>query len=199
MANVIDKGDTWDVEYSKEDIILNLHRIIDSQKLDGYDNMMISGAIAFLEQDPCEDCQHNDEECCRLLFEEKMTDDAVSRQADIIKFEGTNMACIGGDEIMKEFEKHAKAEPCEKMISLERAKKQIGRWIGYIDQDMINRICMSLDALPSVQPKANTGRWILHEMQRARECSACKIWMNIDMPRNSFCPNCGADMRGEEE
>jgi len=38
----------------------------------------------------------------------------------------------------------------EKVISLERAKKQIGRWIGYIDQDMINRICMSLDALPPV-------------------------------------------------
>ena len=81
-----------------------------------------------------------------------------SQEADIIKFEGTNMACMGGDEIMKEFEEHAKAESCEKTISLERAKKQIGRWIGYIDQDMINRICMSLDALPSVQP-SRKGHW----------------------------------------
>lgn len=30
-------------------------------------------------------------------------DDAVSRPT-VVKFEGTNMACIGGDEIMKEFE-----------------------------------------------------------------------------------------------
>ena len=31
---------------------------------------------------PCEDCQHNDGECCRLLFEEKMEEDTVNQFRD---------------------------------------------------------------------------------------------------------------------
>lgn len=60
-------------------------------------------------------------------------------------------------------------EPCDDAISLERAKRQIGRWIGYIDQDMINRICMSLDALPSVTQKSES---VTEFADRCRECGA---------------------------
>ena len=35
--------------------------------------------------------------------EQEPCDDAISRPT-VVKFEGTNMACMGGDEIMKEFE-----------------------------------------------------------------------------------------------
>lgn len=46
------------------------------------------------------------------------------------------------------------------------------------------------------------GHWIKHEHPKgvfSRECSVCNVWLVYDMPRNSFCPNCGADMRREEE
>ena len=43
------------------------------------------------------------------------------------------------------------------------------------------------------------GEWVLHEKPYMRECSNCKVWFRFDMPRNSFCPNCGADMRKGKE
>lgn len=39
------------------------------------------------------------------------------------------------------------------------------------------------------------GYWIMHD--RHRECSNCKVWLIKDMPRNSYCPNCGAKMESE--
>lgn len=47
--------------------------------------------------------------------------------------------------------------------------------------------------LPSYQPI--TGHWILHD--KHRECSRCRVWLPKDMPRNSYCPNCGRKMEGE--
>lgn len=42
------------------------------------------------------------------------------------------------------------------------------------------------------------GEWIDHE--KHIECNHCRVWFLKDyLIRKSFCPNCGADMRGEEE
>ena len=47
----------------------------------------------------------------------------------------------------------------------------------------------------SERPK---GEWIDHEKHIA--CNHCRVWFLKDyLIRKSFCPNCGADMRGEEE
>ncbi len=46
--------------------------------------------------------------------------------------------------------------------------------------------------LPTVLQESKVGHWIIHENHR--ECSECKIWLPKDMPRNSYCPNCGRKM-----
>ena len=56
----------------------------------------------------------------------------------------------------------------------------------------------SIHELPPVNPQEpKTGHWIMHK--KHRECSECNVYLPKDMPRNSFCPNCGARMESEEE
>ena len=60
-----------------------------------------------------------------------------------------------------------------------------------------------LKALPPAQSKRKTGYWIEHENADIvegyyvpmYECSCCHIWKNDN---SNYCPDCGADMRGEE-
>ena len=46
--------------------------------------------------------------------------------------------------------------------------------------------------VPSAQPERKTGRWI------DDNCSECGQYVYHGDVRN-FCPNCGADMRGEQD
>lgn len=58
-----------------------------------------------------------------------------------------------------------------------------------------------LERLPSVQER-KTGRWILEDNDfiDVCKCSVCGIveYFNKGWKKFNFCPNCGADMRGEE-
>ena len=64
-------------------------------------------------------------------------------------------------------------------------------------------IINEVEHLPSVQPKAKTGRWIWgveHGYDREHpycKCSECGLGMGHT--EYDFCPNCGADMKGEQE
>lgn len=67
--------------------------------------------------------------------------------------------------------------------------------------DDIERI---IDNVLSVQPERKKGHWVfVHPLQKndngAYICSECKVgnWV-IDPKSYFFCPNCGADMRGEK-
>ena len=66
----------------------------------------------------------------------------------------------------------------------------------------ILRLRRELRGLPSadVAPVVH-ARWILRktDCNRYRECSACNVWLLWNMPRNSYCPNCGAKMDGKGE
>ena len=75
--------------------------------------------------------------------------------------------------------------------------------------DCINGVEEVLRSLPSVQPERKKGEW-LPDNNNAYEmrfiCSCCKesevvptIGFTKYKPLWDFCPNCGADMRGEKD
>ena len=51
-----------------------------------------------------------------------------------------------------------------------------------------------LRALQTAQSERKKGRWI--DRGRISQCSECERFCMIE---TSFCPNCGADMRGERD
>ena len=55
--------------------------------------------------------------------------------------------------------------------------------------------------LPSAQPERKKGKWIetdKHDIyyQPGYKCSVCGV---LTTCHGGYCPNCGADMRGEDE
>lgn len=61
-----------------------------------------------------------------------------------------------------------------------------------------------IDNVPTADVRENVhGKWIIHKdsaivhdrLITNYECSVCRVWSRY---HSNFCPNCGADMRGEE-
>lgn len=75
-----------------------------------------------------------------------------------------------------------------------------GAFFETILRDEAKRV---LEELPSAQPEQRKGKWI-HRGCGIFSCSECdeKIGTNVyaeaETVRFRFCPNCGADMRGDE-
>lgn len=62
-------------------------------------------------------------------------------------------------------------------------------------EDCRNAAESVIDELPTVQPKLRSGEWNkIH--WKAFRCSECN---RISEYNTNFCPNCGADMRGEAD
>lgn len=70
---------------------------------------------------------------------------------------------------------------------------ELNRSIGYLKQ------------LPSAQPEQKRGSWEYVKKRLARggyvDASECSVCHKMIMPhlKPNFCPNCGAEMKGEEE
>ena len=65
---------------------------------------------------------------------------------------------------------------------------------GYIAPHLVRKI---LEQLPSAQPERKKGKWINGVCDQCG--SHAPYWaMASTYYRSSFCPNCGADMRGEQ-
>ena len=83
----------------------------------------------------------------------------------------------------------------------EKTRKYGGDHSGY-DTRMLYEIQDVLEGLPSAQPERKKGTWI--NEGRIIRCNKCKIGyatvkgMKSALTYN-FCPNCGADMRGEQD
>ena len=65
-------------------------------------------------------------------------------------------------------------------------------------ETMIQWCITVLDAQPTVEPERKTGEWITQMFGSWAECSECHELYDIPISLSNFCPNCGADMRGED-
>ena len=103
-------------------------------------------------------------------------------------------------EWLKELKAYREQQLCEDCISREMAMKECYT----IHDDYGERFDVvqleTLEGLPSVTPARAEGKWEYVQYDRPTvgnyHCSLCKFISNADY---HFCPNCGADMRGEEE
>ena len=80
-------------------------------------------------------------------------------------------------------------QPCDDAISRQAAIDAVTKYCTQYD---LRDLLADVEMLYSITPSEKVGRWIMHENHR--ECSHCNVWLQKDMPRNSYCPNCGAKM-----
>ena len=79
---------------------------------------------------------------------------------------------------------------------IERSEVLKQLWLNHKDVVYIdkNECARRIEAIPSARPK---GKWIYQFRDSENEeyrCSVCGFPQEI---KQNFCPNCGADMRGE--
>ena len=112
--------------------------------------------------------------------------DLISRQSALAEFKD------GRDvyDIMESIEELPSAEP-----PYQYSKAYVEQIRGERDilQDMVDNMA---------EPK--TGEWVNRERCQVDEdayevatCSECGAEITIEYPHDNYCPNCGADMRGE--
>jgi len=75
---------------------------------------------------------------------------------------------------------------------------------GYINalnmpKDDYNGIMEYIDEVPSAQPERKTGKWI-YNSPVTMKCDQCGLVIkDWDWNRFKYCPNCMAEMRGEQD
>lgn len=60
--------------------------------------------------------------------------------------------------------------------------------------------------MPTIEPERKKGKWIKHSIGHEHtpwgfDCSECGEWLVVGeeiVKKYNYCPNCGADMRGEQ-
>lgn len=117
--------------------------------------------------------------------EEKMHDrttgDLISRQAAVEEL--WKALYDYEDKTEKQFQESDELDVCD--------------WIQHriFVQNMSDIDRQVIQTLPSAQPERKTGKWTMNERQIYWRCNQCN---RLSMYRTNFCPDCGADMRGEQ-
>ena len=89
-------------------------------------------------------------------------------------------------------------------IELINKLRQEAEWEAYLQPNSANEtpklLSEAADVIEKLSKERKKGKWIdlntSTTMYMPRyKCSICDGWAN----KSNFCPNCGADMRGEED
>lgn len=91
----------------------------------------------------------------------------------------------------------------DECLELAEARRNWGTGEGQAEIRGIDAVMCALHDLPPAQPERKTGKWIFVRGEEAGnalyECSACgKGDIHAPEVKVSYCWNCGADMRGEQ-
>ena len=72
-----------------------------------------------------------------------------------------------------------------------------------------DEICKALERLPSAEPGRKKGEWNTHDVVKIlasgkvldgfMQCTVCGCIFDDHSTEYYYCPNCGADCRGEED
>jgi hypothetical protein len=93
-----------------------------------------------------------------------------------------------------------KGEPMSDLISrqaaIERIESESRTW-G--DEYGITDVLCDLDDLPSAEPQKMKGKWIDKSGGIEGAWNYCSVCGEQAIDLYDFCPNCGADMRGEQD
>ena len=78
-----------------------------------------------------------------------------------------------------------------------------GVGISSVACDLQEEAIRSIENLPFAEPERKKGKWICLQRHH-HKCSVCGNFLdfrgvNAGRGDANFCPNCGADMRGEEK
>lgn len=88
------------------------------------------------------------------------------------------------------------AEPCDDAISRKDAVFALNDAQVEYDENYkgLGKAKEIIDNLPPIQPIRPKGKW-MNVLEDIYHCNLCK---KSHCFKTNFCPNCGADMRGEE-
>lgn len=90
----------------------------------------------------------------------------------------------------------AEQEPCEDTISRQAMLEYQHCLYGKMSNRENHKLWKFITDLPSVTPTRKVGKWIKNNIGGAKVCSVCNAHMGLSVFK--FCPNCGAEMEGEE-
>ena len=72
----------------------------------------------------------------------------------------------------------------------------------HLDDSGMAAAMNAINDMPTIEPERKCGKWIEHNPHKwglgiVFECSECGE--KIDCETSNFCPNCGADMREDQD
>lgn len=98
-----------------------------------------------------------------------------------------------------------------RLIDVDNLIDDCKRYLATLNPDRDGKECTRIHWLigvlnnaPSAQPERKRGKWIVgSEFEDCiyAKCNQCKVTQVFyyNKPLTNFCPNCGADMRGEQD
>lgn len=116
---------------------------------------------------------------------------------------------LDGNEMRDLVEFLSTLEPCEDAISRQAALDIAFKYCPDDDgtcleaRSDLRNMLDEIEALPPAQPERKKGQWMKEDRGHVEYCAVCDQcgfdWIWSDREYFKFCPNCGADMRGEQD